>query len=98
MSLRRREFIAGLGGTAAWPLTAQAQQPPTAWHDDQAGPLRGLTQQIRRKPLLFDLYPVQLTRRKPNGGLVMARAGPRSLGGWQCASRRSRVGRVNKST
>jgi putative tryptophan/tyrosine transport system substrate-binding protein len=25
--MRRREFIAGLGGTAAWPLVAQAQQP-----------------------------------------------------------------------
>jgi putative tryptophan/tyrosine transport system substrate-binding protein len=25
--MRRREFIAGLGGTAVWPLTAWAQQP-----------------------------------------------------------------------
>ena len=25
--MRRREFIAGLGGAVAWPLVAQAQQP-----------------------------------------------------------------------
>jgi hypothetical protein len=26
--VRRREFIAGLGGAVVWPLAASAQQPP----------------------------------------------------------------------
>jgi putative ABC transport system substrate-binding protein len=28
--MRRREFIAGLGSTAAWPVVAQGQQPTKA--------------------------------------------------------------------
>jgi putative ABC transport system substrate-binding protein len=40
--LRRREFIAGLGGVVAWPLAARAQQqskPTIGWLSTQPGEL-----------------------------------------------------------
>ena len=38
--MRRREFIAGLGSAAAWPLAAAAQQPGRVWRVGFLGPER----------------------------------------------------------
>ena len=43
--MRRREFIAGLGGAASWPLLVRAQQrtnPVIGWLDNQPGGPRAL--------------------------------------------------------
>jgi hypothetical protein len=49
--MRRREFIAGLGSAAAWPVVAQAQQAavPVIGYRGARGPIRSRGASFRRE-------------------------------------------------
>jgi putative ABC transport system substrate-binding protein len=56
--MRRRAFIAGLGGAAAWPLVARAQQPLPVAVYLQIGQARGDLSESRNKAWIAGLNAV----------------------------------------
>jgi hypothetical protein len=72
--IRRREFIVTLGGAAAWPLAARAQQPtmpvigflhsesPEGFTESVRGFRQGLSSLASRAPSLRDLPVVQASK------------------------------------